>query len=185
MKFDFRFRRELERMKIQEVSFNGKRISAKSRPVSNVSDRIEALVVIPAANSRARNVDAVLGHELLVMRQIDCRDGIFRTISTSTPGSRENAERTRQQMPRPAYSPFGKQLADVAARNPLPAQSHLGIIMDLKSHFPPKFAQQFNVSRRLVPEVKVVAFVNFAGVQALLQNLMGKLVRRHQRKIAR
>ena len=42
-----------------------------------------------------------------------------------------------------------------------------------------------NVSRRFVSEVEVVAFVNFTGMQTLFQNFMGKLVRRHQRKIAR
>src|SRR5208282_2586515 len=70
-------------------------------------------------------------------------------------------------------------------RNPLPAQAHLGIIVDLKSHFPAQIAQHLNVARRLVPEVEVVAFVDFPGMQALLQDFMGKLVRRHQRKIAR
>ena len=34
------------RMKIQQVSFNGKRIGAKRRPVSDISDRIETLVLI-------------------------------------------------------------------------------------------------------------------------------------------
>ncbi len=57
--------------------------------------------------------------------------------------------------------------------------------MDLKSHFQAELAQQFDVSRRFAPEVEVVAFVNFAGVQAPFQNFMGELVRRHQRKIAR
>jgi Skp family chaperone for outer membrane proteins len=36
-----------------------------------------------------------------------------------------------------------------------------------------------------VPKVKVIAFVNLARMQALLQNFMRKLARRHQRKIAR
>src|SRR5208282_3229163 len=70
-------------------------------------------------------------------------------------------------------------------RNRLAAQAHLGIIVDLKSHLPSQIAQQLNVSRRFVSEVEVVAFVNFTGMQALFQNFMSKLMRRHQRKIAR
>ena len=88
-------------------------------------------------------------------------------------------------MPRPANSSFGKQLPDVAARNGLAAQAHLGIIVDLKSHFSSQIAEHLNISRRLVSEVEVVALVHFAGMQAPLQNLMGKLMRCHQRKIAR
>ena len=37
----------------------------------------------------------------------------------------------------------------------------------------------------LVSEVKVVAFVDFAGVQAASQDVMRELVRSHQRQIAR
>src|SRR5208282_4720189 len=115
-------------MKIQQVSFNGKRIRAKRGPISNVSDRIETLAVISTADSRTGDVNAILRHEFFIVRQIDRRDGIFRPISASTAGCRENAERTPQQVPRPADSAFRKQLTDVAARNPLPAQAHLGII---------------------------------------------------------
>jgi hypothetical protein len=59
--------------------------------------------------------------------------------------------------------------------------------VNLKSHvfLPAQLAQQLNVPRCLVPEVEVVAFVNFPGMKPLLKNFMGKLVRRHQRKIAR
>ena len=47
MEFDFGFRRKFERVKIQQVSFDGKRIGAKRRAVSNVGDRIETLVFMP------------------------------------------------------------------------------------------------------------------------------------------
>src|ERR1035441_9094561 len=73
----------------------------------------------------------------------------------------------------------------MATRNPLPARAHLPIVMNLKSHFAAKIPQQVNISCRLVPEVEVVAFMNFAGMQPLLQNSMSKLVRRHEREIAR
>src|ERR1039458_6891309 len=168
-------------MEIQQVGLDGKRIAAKGRTVPDVGDRVEAFV----ADAGASDIDAVSGHEFFIVRQIDRRDGIFRPIAASTAGAGENAERTPQQVACPAHAAFGKQLTDVAARNPLPAQAHLRIIVDLKSHLPAQLAQQLDVSRGFVPEVEVVAFVNLAGMQALLQNFMGKLVRRHQRKIAR
>src|SRR6266481_7391659 len=100
-------------MKIQQVRLDGKRIAAKSRTVPDVGDRVKAFV----AHARAGHIDAILGHEFFVVRQIDGRDSIFRPISASASGSRKNAERTRQQMSRPTDSAFGKQLTDVAARN--------------------------------------------------------------------
>src|SRR5882762_5894016 len=124
-------------MKIQQVGLDGKRIAAKRRTVADVSDRVKAFVTY----TRASHIDAVLGHEFFVVRQIDSRDGIFRPIAASASGSRKNAERTRQQVARTAHSAFRKQLSDVAARNRLSAQAHLGIIVDLKSHFSTKLAQ--------------------------------------------
>src|SRR3982074_1006328 len=112
-------------MKIQQVRLDGKRIAAKSWTVADGGDRVKAFV----AYARAGHIDAVLGNEFFVVRQIDGRDGIFRPISASASGSRKNAERTRQQMPRPADSSIRKQFTDVAARNRLSAQAHLGIIV--------------------------------------------------------
>src|SRR6266446_7598978 len=104
-------------MKIQQVGLDGKRIAAKSRTVADVGDRVKAFV----ADARAGDIDAVFGNKFLVVRQIDGRDGIFRAISASPSGSRKNAERTRQQMPRPAHTAFGKQIKDVDAGNRLAA----------------------------------------------------------------
>src|SRR5258708_34782386 len=87
-------------------------------------------------------------------------------------------------MPRRAHPSIRKQLTDMAARNRFSAQAHLGIVVHLKSHLSTKIAQHVNVSRRFVSEVEVVAFVNFAGVQALLQNLMRELVRGDRVKIS-
>src|ERR1019366_10264777 len=100
-----------ERVKIQQVGLDGKRVAAKSRTVPDVGHRVEALV----AHTRSSDVHAILGYEFFIVRQIDRRDGIFRPISASAAGGRENAERTPQQVACPADSAFGKQLTDVAA----------------------------------------------------------------------
>src|SRR6202023_3134485 len=157
-------------MEIQQVGLDGKRIAPKSRTVPDVADRVEAFV----ADARAGHIDAVFRDKLLVAGQVDGGYGVLRSVAASSACRCKNAERTRQQVARPADSAFGKQLADVAARNRLPAQAHLGIVVDLKSHLPAQFAQHLNVSRGFMPEVEVVAFVNFAGMQALVQNLMRK-----------
>src|SRR4029077_19413635 len=57
--------------------------------------------------------------------------------------------------------------------------------MDLKPHLPAKFAERIDVAGSFVSEVKVVALMDFAGAQSFLQNLVGKLVRSHQRQVAR
>src|SRR5208282_706227 len=108
---------EFERMKIQQVRLNGKRIGAKGGPVADVRDRVKAFV----AHAGAGYVDAVFRHEFFVARQVDGGDGVLRSIAASASGGGKNAERTRQQMPRPAHAAFRKQLTDVAARNRLAA----------------------------------------------------------------
>src|SRR5208282_997403 len=112
-------------MKIQQVSFDGKRVGAKRRPVSHVGDRIKTLRAITAADSCTRDVHAVFRSKLFIVRQINSRDRIFRAVTAPPSGGGENAERTSQQMPRPADPAGGKQFADMAARNPLAAQPHL------------------------------------------------------------
>src|SRR5208282_1587771 len=97
---------------------------------------------------------------------------VFRSVAASPPRRRKNAERTRQQMPRPAHSSRSQQLSNMAARNILPAQPHLGIIMDLKSHLPAQVAQHLNVARRFVSKVEVVALVDLPRMQTLRQNFM-------------
>jgi hypothetical protein len=86
-------------------------IAAKSRTVSDVGDRVEAL----AADAGASDIDAVFGDEFFVARQIDGGYGVPRSVAASSAGGGKNAERTRQQVASPAHAAFGKQLADVAA----------------------------------------------------------------------
>src|SRR5580693_4314469 len=132
------------------MSFDGERIGAERGPVPNIRDRIKAL----AANAGAGNINAVFGHEVFIMRQIDRWHGIFRPISASPSSGGENAERTPQQVACPAHSACRKQSSDVAARYGFPAQSHLGIAVHLKSHLAAKLAQRFNISRCFVSEVE-------------------------------
>src|ERR1022692_615063 len=108
MKFDFRLRRKFQRMKVQQVSFNGKRIGSESWTVPDVRDRIETFV----AHARASDIDTIFRNKFLVSSQVNRRHSIFRTITAPASGSRQNAEGTRQQMPRAAHASGGKQLPD-------------------------------------------------------------------------
>src|SRR5271157_5217758 len=102
-------------MKIQQVSFNGKRFRAKRWTVSHIRDRVETFI----AHAGPRDIHAVLRHEFFIARQINRGHSVFRPVPASPPRSRKNAERTRQQMPRPANSSRSKQLSNMAARNVL------------------------------------------------------------------
>src|ERR1700722_13230315 len=168
-------------MKIQQMRLDRKRIGPESRPLANIRHGVKAFVT----DASARDVHAVLGHEFFVARQIDCRHGVLRPIAAPAPRSGENAEWPRQQMTRSAYLAFRQQLANVAARNVFSPQAHLGIVVYFEAHFFTEFAQLMNVARRFVPEVEVVPLMNFTRLQALLQNVVGELMRRHQRKVAR
>lgn len=57
MQFDFGLRGKFERMEIQQMRLNGKRIAAKSRTVADISHRIETFV----ADASASDIDAVFG----------------------------------------------------------------------------------------------------------------------------
>src|SRR5208282_5670788 len=116
VKFNFGFRREFKRMEIQQVGLDGKRVAAESRAVPDVGDRVEALILIAAAEAGAGDIDAVFGDEFFVARQVDSGYGVLRSVAAASAGGGENAERTRQQVACPAHLAFGKQLADVAAK---------------------------------------------------------------------
>ncbi len=162
------------------MCFNGERIRPKRRTIAHIRDGIKTL----RSHARARDINAILGHKLFIARQIDGGNGVLRAESAPTPRRAQNAERTRQQMPRPAHSSLADQTSDVAARNPLAAQLLFRVDFHFKSHLLPQFRQQIHIARSLVSEAEVVAFMHFARMQFLLQNALDKLARRHQRKIA-
>src|SRR5271166_705086 len=96
VELDFGLRRKLERVKIQQVGFYGKRIGPKGWPLSHVRDRIEALDFMAAADPRPCDVYAILRNQFFIVRQIDSGDRIFRPISAAPAGSGEKTERTPQ-----------------------------------------------------------------------------------------
>ncbi len=67
----------------------------------------------------------------------------------------------------------------------MPAQHEFGVSVNVKSHLAPKRREGLDVALRLVAEVEVVAFVHFARVQRVDEYLLGEIVRRHQRQVAR
>ena len=66
------------------------------------------------ADTRAGNVDAILGNEFFVARQVDGGDGVFCAITASAAGGGKNAEGAAEQVARAAGAAFGEQFADVA-----------------------------------------------------------------------
>ena len=77
MYFDFRIRRDFERMEIQQVAFDGEGIGAERRSISDIGDRIKTLVF----HARARNVHAVLRYQFFVACKVDSRNCVFRSIA--------------------------------------------------------------------------------------------------------
>src|SRR5450432_3824166 len=177
---NFGLGRQVNRMEIQQVRLDGEQFCAKRRAIADVGDRIEAL----RAHSRPCDVDAVLGNQFFVARQVDGRHGVFRAVAAPASRRSQNAEWTRQKMPRPADAPIDEELANLAAGDALAAQLHLGIDLDLEAHLASEFGEHRHVTRGLMTEAEVESFMHLAGVQLFLQNAFGKLSWRHQRKIA-
>src|SRR5215475_5639993 len=60
-------------MKVEQVSFDGKRICAESWTVTDVSHRVEAFI----ANPRARDIDAIPGYQFFITAQVNGGNRIF------------------------------------------------------------------------------------------------------------
>src|SRR5258708_177074 len=99
---DFALRSQVNRMEVQQVRLDGKRLRAERRTIANIGHGLKAL----ASNARPCDVNAVFGNKLLVASQVDGRYGIFRAIAASASGRPQNTERARQQMPRPPHAPL-------------------------------------------------------------------------------
>ncbi len=88
-------------------------------------------------------------------------------------------------MPRPAYPSLAQQPTNVTARNRFATQLLLRVDFHLKAHLLPELRKHIRVTRGLVSEVEVVAFMHFERVQLPFQDAFGKLSRRHQREVTR
>ena len=87
-------------------------------------------------------------------------------------------------MPRPAHPALADQFANMAAGNRFAAQvsSPDRPLPQIPSRC--RIREQVHIASSLVAEAEVVAFMHFARMQFFLQDALGELARRHQRKIA-
>src|SRR5580658_4461605 len=168
-------------MKVEQVSFDGERISSERGPVSDVRDGIETLL----AHTSAGNVNAVARDKLLIAAQVDGWNCVFGAVATPASSGRQDTERPREKMAGATYSSVNEQLANLSARNRLASQPQFRISLYLETHFATVFRQQINVTRGFVAEMEVVTFMYLAGLQTVFQNVMRKVSRRHKRKVAR
>ena len=166
-------------MKIQQMRLDRKQLRPEGRAIPHISNRFKRFLPHP----RARNVDPILRNQLLIPCQVDSRHCVLRPITAPSSRRPQNAERTRQQMPSPAHAPLGHELANVAARNRLAPQRHLGIQLHLKSHFAAKVGQHVHVARSFVAKTKVVTLMHLARVQFLFENAFRKLPWRKQGEV--
>src|SRR5262249_3867455 len=129
MDLNLGFRRDLERMKIEQMALDGERIAAEGWAVSDIGDRIKTLAPHPGAG----DVDAVARHQLFVWAEIQGGDRVFRAVTAAAPGNRLNAERASQQVARATNIAGLDQFANARTRDRQPAHAHLGIDDDFKT----------------------------------------------------
>src|ERR1035441_381488 len=82
------------RMKIQDVAFDGKRVLAKGRTVADIRDRLKVFAV----DAHLRHVYAKGRGELIVAREVDGWNRIFRAVSAPAPRWGIDAEYAPEQM---------------------------------------------------------------------------------------
>src|ERR1700685_2703872 len=105
-------------MKVEQVSFDGERISSERGPVSHVRDGIETLL----AHTSAGNVNAVARDKLLIAAHVDGWDCVLGAVATPASSGRQDTERPREKMAGATHSSVNEQLANLSARNRLPPQ---------------------------------------------------------------
>ena len=100
-------------------------------------------------DARARDVNAVLRHKFFIARQIDGGHGVLRSVARGRARRPQDAERTRQQMPRPAHPSRRPSACESGCSKRVSPRSVIfAVDLDLKSHLLPKFGQQIGVARR-------------------------------------
>src|SRR5579862_5001161 len=109
MDLDFSFRGEFNRVKVQQVGFDGEGVRAESRAIADVGDGVEAFF----GNAGASDVNTVFRNQFLVSAQVDGGNGVFGAIATAAACGRQNAKRASQQVSRAADTPLGDQFANV------------------------------------------------------------------------
>src|SRR5947209_18585201 len=121
-------------MKIQQVSFNGKQVIAKSGALAYVGDGIKYLIT----NACAGEVNAITGHQFVIPAEVDGRDGVLVSVTTAAAGVGGDTEYPSQQTARAAHFAGGNQIADVAAGDRLAANHHDWVGFCFKAEFKPK-----------------------------------------------
>src|SRR5512140_1366143 len=98
-------------MEIQQVALDRERVLPECRAIANVGDRIEALAV----HLHARDVNAVLGNELVVAAEVDGRNRVLVTVSASATRRAHDVERPAEQLAGLANVSLPEKFADTAA----------------------------------------------------------------------
>src|SRR5216683_3346189 len=160
-------------MEIQQMGFDGKRILSERGTIPNVRDRIKAFF----ANPRPSDVYTVFGRQLFVAADVDGRDRVFGAETASTARSGPNTERARQQKSCAADVPLADQLTNACAGDGFASHNHLRIRNDLEPKLVAQLRKQSDIPGGLVPEAKVVTFVNFYCLQPVTKNLLRKFSR--------
>src|SRR5208283_4938568 len=172
-------RQDIDGMKVQQMALNSERICAKSWTIADVGHRVEALV----SDAQPGDVNAIGRNEFIVTREVDGRNGVLVAVSATAARIGEDVERMSQQRARLRYLSVGNETANLAAGNVMSAQGELGIDNGLEAHLLAQRVEGIHISLRFVPEMEVVALVNFARVQRSREHLAREVGRPHQRKV--
>ena len=168
-------------MEIEQVSFDGEWLHAEGWTITDIGHGIEAFF----AHARPRDVNAIFRDQFVVLAQIDGGNRVLCPVPATPAWSWSNTERTAKQYPRALYFTALNQFANARAGNRLAANSHLRIDNQLEAKLVAKFREQFYVSGRFVPEMKVVSFVDFERLQHSTERMLNELARTHDWQIAR
>src|SRR6266478_4630878 len=85
---------QLDRVEVQQVALDGEGVGSKGWAVPDVGDGVEAFF----ADSRAADVDTVLGNEFFVAAQVDGGNRVLAAVTAPASGCGENRERAPQQV---------------------------------------------------------------------------------------
>src|SRR5690242_21938794 len=79
---------------------------------------------------------------------------------------------------------FSHKLSNMTARHCFTAKSHFGIDFHDEIHLATKLFQSIHCARSLMSEMEIKALMCFENTKTLVQDVVRKLVGRHQREVA-
>ena len=158
-------------MEVKQVGFDGEGRLAEGGAIAYVGDGVETFF----ANAGAGDVDAVLRDQFVVAAEVDGGDGVLAAIAAASAGGGEDGEGASEEVAGATDAAGGEKFADAGGGDGFAAESEFVEDLHDEPHLSAEVGEGLDVAGSFVSEVEVVAFVDLAGFERVVEDLCGEL----------